>query len=115
MAMTNRERQAKWRQNLRAKAAAGVSIDDAFREKLRSVFPKDWSEWGEEDEGRFSVLDQARDEFLGMSDDELTKWFSEAVEAWHESRCLKIFREMQQLKKQQEREEKRKTKRGEES
>lgn len=90
MAMTNAERQAKWREALKAKARAGVNGDDAFRAKLRGMFPRSWAAWGVTNENDVAKMNAARDAIFQMSDGALSDWLSHALVALHADKCREI-------------------------
>lgn len=78
MAMTNAERQAKWKAKLKAKAAGAVSFEAALRERLKVVY----SEFLRENEGADDAFKRAAVTFGYKLDDApdqaLLKWLDDS-------------------------------------
>lgn len=96
MAMTNRERQTKWREGLKAKAAVSQSFEEALRAKMREMRPSNWAEYGFEQEDK-DIAQAAADAMLAMTDKELSEWFFECTylsdRCLHDKCCEKIAKE----------------------
>lgn len=99
MAMTNAERQAKWKAKLRAQAAGAVSFEAALRDKLKSLFPGDWSEWGFEGGDSTDMAKEAAAAMLAMTDQELEEWMLDSIGDLHSKKYREISSERQRQAK----------------
>ena len=88
MAMSNRERQAKWRARLKEAAAKKSRVQDAFREHMRSVLYDEARYAHCESEEELEIRLQAADAMIAESDDKITEVLNALILAWHEDECL---------------------------
>jgi hypothetical protein len=85
MALTNRERQARWRE--RVKARASMPIAEAFREYARQIMTDDWVN---QDVADAAISRAARDAVLGKSGDELINILDNAFSRLFEAEYLRL-------------------------
>jgi hypothetical protein len=89
MAMTNSERQAKWRASLKQKAAIGLTLEDALRKCIGEGFPEDIRAWTYEDD-KPEHVEAAKAAILSLDKAELEKWFKERLLALFDDQMLKV-------------------------
>jgi hypothetical protein len=106
MSMTNAERQARWRDRLRAKAA-GQSFEDAMRAKMRELAPKDWGAFCFDDDADVADAKAALDAMLAMTDKELEDWFFECAfgdpSSLHDTFLSKLYKDRAAAEKAEKR------------
>ncbi len=91
MAMTNNERQARWRANLKAQAAVGrARLVEVFREHMRTMLLRDSDLLkGLTDEER-NVWIEAAEAIISQKDEELEDVLNALIQAWHRDECVSI-------------------------
>ncbi|MFY9628461.1 MAG: hypothetical protein WAK03_09980 [Methylocystis sp.] len=91
MAMTNSERQAKWRARLKAKAAVGgASIEQLFRERIQTVLLREADLANSLDDDEREVWLEAASALLAKKDDELRAVLNDLIHVWHRDECVDI-------------------------
>jgi hypothetical protein len=86
MALTNRERQARWRE--RVKARASMPIAATFREYMRAVMTDGWL--GSDEDAVAACSRAARDAVLSKTDDELSNIIDNAFSRLFEAEYLRL-------------------------
>jgi hypothetical protein len=95
MALTNRERQARWRERLRARAAMPIAA--AFREYARALMNEEWL--AGDGDADAALARAARDGFLGKSDDEIGRALDSLIFEFYETE----YRRLAQAKRRSKR------------
>ncbi|WP_363347160.1 hypothetical protein [Methylocystis echinoides] len=86
MALTNKERQARWRE--RVKARASMPIAEAFREYMRAEMTDGWL--GSDEDADAACARAARDAVLGKTDDELSNILDDAFSRLFEAEYIRL-------------------------
>jgi len=89
MAMSNSERQARWRARLKARAERN-GVEAVFREHMRSVLLREerFADCADEEELRVKLA--AADSLLAQSDEKLVEVLNALIFAWHDEECLAL-------------------------
>jgi uncharacterized phage protein gp47/JayE len=88
MALTNRERQARWRARLKEAASKNSRIEDMFREHMRAVLYDEALYADCATEAELEVRLQAADAIIAESDEKLIEVLNALILAWHEDETL---------------------------
>jgi len=89
MAMTNNERQARWRANLKAQAAVGrARLVEVFREHMRILLLRDEDLLKGLTDEEQKVWIEAADAIISQKDEELEDVLNALIQAWHRAECV---------------------------
>jgi hypothetical protein len=86
MALTNKERQARWRERVKARASMPIAV--AFREYMRAEMTDGWL--GSDEDADAACSRAARDAVLGKTDDELSYILDNAFSRLFEAEYLRL-------------------------
>jgi hypothetical protein len=78
MAMTNAERQAKWREKLKTQAAGGQKFEDALRAKMRAIILELLDDYEAEDDA-WHLYNAGYEAISSWSDEELNEWLFDHI------------------------------------
>jgi hypothetical protein len=91
MALSNSERQARWRAKLKAQAAMGnARLLDVFREHMRAILLRDADLSDGFSEEERQVWIEAAENLISRKDRELMEVLNSLVETWHRDECVEI-------------------------
>ncbi len=90
MALSNRERQARWRAKLKAQAAGNSRLEDVFRDHMRKLLLAEdhFVECATEEE--LAICRKAAARLLKESDERLIEALNALVFAWLEDECVAL-------------------------
>jgi hypothetical protein len=95
MALSNSERQARWRAKLKAQAALGnARLLDVLREHMRTLLLQDvdlTQGFTEEDRRLWT---EAAESVIAQKDSDLMEVLNGLIEAWHKDECVAISRRL---------------------
>ncbi len=91
MAMTNRERQAKWRTKLKAMAEAAPRLEDLLRRHMRAFLLGQASSYNLTEEDR-EVFLEAIESLLSRGDAPLIEALNAMIKDLHEKEIISLFR-----------------------
>lgn len=90
MAMTNSERQARWRARLKDQAAKNARMQDVFRDYMRALLQSEDRLAACADEDEAEIRRKATEALLAQSDEQLTEVLNALIFAWHDDECLTL-------------------------
>lgn len=88
MALSNSERQARWRARLKEKAERNARVEDAFRQHMRT-FLLDAKRFVDcASEAELEIRLAAVDAMLAASDEKLAQLLNALIDAWYDDECV---------------------------
>jgi len=92
MALSNSERQARWRARLKEKAERGWRIEEAFRQHMRKVLLDEKRFLDCASESELEIRLAALDAMLAASDEKLAQVLNALIDAWYDDECIALSR-----------------------
>jgi hypothetical protein len=95
MALSNSERQARWRAKLKAQAALGnARLLDVFREHMRTLLLRDANFSDEFSEEERRLWTDAAESLIAQKDSEIMEVLNALIDAWHKDECVSMSRKV---------------------
>jgi len=88
MALSNSERQARWRARLKEKAERNARVEDAFRAHMHNVLLDEKRFVDCANEAELEIRLAAVDAMLASSDEKLTQLLNALIDAWYDDECV---------------------------